>query len=242
MSWPTIAGCSKTSVPLLLAAVVLLTLRPAAAVALGNAPGQICAHITKASGSVEVYQFDDEELLQALKRRSVLRSTEAHVWQATRTWRPAERGQALFVGDQVRTHNTGFVTIRFADGDPTNRLRSSSVSLGNNAHVGIKEFEVYFDAMRHVGAKGALELFFGGIRALLRSFGENSSYTVEGAHTLCSTRGAEFNMTHDPEQGYVNVAVQQGDVTLASAQDARTVKAGQAAAMLRGKFADPPLP
>ena len=206
-------------------ALVGVALSTSTAAALGNAPGNICARIAGLIGDVEVHTQRVSETGRSLGR----------------AWTNAKDVQELLLHDRIRTRK-GRIRIEFAD-EFTIRGKTSGPSvfnIGEYSEIALTEFNV--DIVRLKERNSVIDLIRGTIRNFFKGFGAEAGYTVRAGVALCGTRGTEFTMTHDPEAGYVNVSVAEGQVNLSSPEDARVVKAGQSAAMVHGKFLDQPLP
>ena len=205
---------------------LLGVLQPQTAAALGNAPGNICARIVGFVGDVEVNTVRFSETGRSLER----------------AWTNAKDipNQELLLHDRIRTRK-GRIRIEFAD-EMTVDGRTSGPSvfnIGEYSEIALTEFNV--DIVRPKERNSVIDL----IRGAIRNFMGHGSYTVRAASVACAIRGGaatNFTMTHDPEEGYVNVSVAEGQVNLSSPEDARVVKAGQSAAMVHGKFLEQPLP
>lgn len=97
--------------------------------------------------------------------------------------RPVKKGDALNVGDIIRTKSRSRAQISFIDG--------SKVNMAQKSRVEIKEFSYNREKKER---KSILRTFRGKLRALIPKFflGDNSKFEIETPTAVAAVRGTDF--------------------------------------------------
>lgn len=115
---------------------------------------------------------------------------------------PAQEGNVLAVGSQIRTGDAGYVTVRLADGSLLRVQASTQTVLERSLHYAPAGFY-----------SSKLQLLRGRIEAMVEHLtGGEPRFQVQTPQALLGVRGTEFRITADPEHNETRTEVLSGIV------------------------------
>lgn len=122
-------------------------------------------------------------------------------------WAIALKGQALAVGDRVKTGSDGRASLLFSEG--------SKISIGNESELEVTEFLI-----KKKKRSAVYSLSAGKMRAAISKFSGSSDIKVKTPTSVSGVKGTEFIVMN---QGSANVLFGKEDAVTVSGNDSKTV-------------------
>lgn len=144
--------------------------------------------------------------------------------EGAKNWEPAEEGQVVESGDEVKTG---------ADGEAALMMQSeTAVHLDNNTDMKVEQIAPNDNG----GFLSKLQVFAGNVLADVKKHLDesHSSFEVESNGVVCGVRGTAFELTAQGDTA--QVATHEGSVAVRNGTESHDVEAGNFSEFQKGKF------